>query len=91
MKSRDLHFEKTARNDYIYWRKADRKIFEKINFLIEQTLKNPFSGLGKPEALKGELSGFWSRRISGEHRLVYMVEDDKIIIAQCRYHYAKKS
>ena len=66
-----------------------KKIFKKILSLLKDTQKNPFSGLGKPEALKHELQGYWSKRINQEHRLVYQVEDDSVIILSCRYHYDK--
>ncbi len=73
--------------DYLWWRKTNDKIFQCINRLIENTRQAPFAGLGKPEPLKHELSGYWSRRITDEHRLVYKIDHDRIIIAQCRYHY----
>jgi toxin YoeB len=73
--------------DYIYWQNTDRKILKKINELIRDSLRTPFEGIGKPEPLKGNLSGCWSRRIDSEHRLVYKVYDDRIHILQCRYHY----
>ena len=80
-----------AWEDYQYWRAADEKIFRSINDLINDTRKTPFKGLGKPEPLKYGLKGWWSRRITGEHRLVYRVsgkgKDQKLEIAQCRYHY----
>ena len=74
--------------DYLYWQDTDRDILRKINELIRDTLRNPFSGIGKPEPLKGNLKGWWSRRITQEHRLVYRVESDILIIMQCRFHYA---
>jgi toxin YoeB len=74
--------------DYIYWQNADRHILRKINELIRDALRSPFSGTGKPEPLKGNLKGWWSRRITQEHRLVYRVEGDILIIMQCPFHYA---
>jgi toxin YoeB len=65
----------------------DAKLLKRLNGLIEECTRTPFSGTGRPEALKSDLSGFWSRRISGEHRLVYGVEDENLLIIQCRYHY----
>lgn len=80
-----------AWEDYQYWRAADEKVFRSINDLINDVQKTPFQGLGKPEPLKYDLKGWWSRRITGEHRLVYRVsgkgKDQKLEIAQCRYHY----
>ncbi len=77
--------------DYLYWCGNDRDAHSRVNQLIEDARRTPFSGLGKPEPLKGTLRGFWSRRITGEHRLVYTVEGQgdaqRIIVAQCRYHY----
>lgn len=80
-----------AWEDYQYWRSADEKVFRSINDLIGDIRKTPFKGLGKPEPLKFGFRGWWSRRITGEHRLVYRVsgkgDDQKLEIAQCRYHY----
>jgi toxin YoeB len=76
-----------AWEDYLWWRKTDGKIFQRINRLIENTRQTPFSGLGKPEPLKHELSEYWSRRITDEHRLVYKVARQRLFIAQCRYHH----
>lgn len=73
--------------DYLYWQETDRKIVQKINELIRDTSRNPFTGIGKPEPLKGDLKGWWSRRITQEHRLVYRVEGQVFIIMQCRFHY----
>lgn len=86
-----VHFTDHGWNDYLYWSRHDADIHARINDLIENARKTPFTGLGKPEPLKGALADFWSRRITGEHRLVYAVggkgEAQRIIIAQCRYHY----
>lgn len=76
-----------AWEDYVWWQKTNSKIFQRINRLIENAQQTPFHGPGKPEPLKHELSGYWSRRITDEHRLVYRVMDDRLVIAQCRYHY----
>lgn len=80
-----------AWDDYLYWQTADRDILEKLNGLIKECMRTPFTGTGKPEPLKGELKGFWSRRITREHRLVYFVEGQgpkqMLEIASCRYHY----
>lgn len=82
-----LIFSDHAWEDYIYWQKTDKKILRRINILIKETKRNPFEGVGKPEPLKHALSGYWSRRINDEHRFVYKVSDDSILIAQLRYHY----
>lgn len=73
--------------DYLFWQQNDKKILKRINELLKDIQREPFSGIGKPEALKYELSGCYSRRIDHEHRLVYMVDDDTIIVISCRYHY----
>ncbi len=73
--------------DYLYWQKTDKKILTKINDLLKDIARNPFSGKGKPEPLKYKYSGFWSRRIDGEHRLIYQATDDAILIAKYRFHY----
>ena len=82
-----LNFHKNAWEDYLYWQKTDKKNLKKINELIKDIMRNPYEGIGKPEPLKGDLSGFYSRRIDSEHRLVYTIIDDDIVIVQCRYHY----
>ncbi|MCL2809369.1 MAG: Txe/YoeB family addiction module toxin [Treponema sp.] len=87
-KSRRLiGFEETAFADYLQWAEEDKKIFKKINALITEIKRTPFKGTGKPEPLKGNWSGYWSRRITLEHRLVYKVLSNQIIIASCKYHY----
>ena len=73
--------------DYLYWQKTNLKIAIKINALLKDIARNPYSGLGKPEPLKYKYKGFWSRRIDGEHRLIYQVKGDEILIAKCRFHY----
>jgi len=82
-----LVFADEAWEDYLNWQKQDRKMVERINKLIRETQRDPFSGMGKPEPLKHALSGFWSRRITDEHRMVYRVEGDQLQIAQLRFHY----
>lgn len=83
-------WEKTAWEDYLYWQAEDKKVVKKINRLIQEISRHPFEGTGKPEPLKNQLSGYWSRRISAKDRLVYKVTEDKTIyIAYCRYHYKK--
>lgn len=82
-----LIFAEEAWEDYLCWQKQDRRMVERINKLIRETQREPFEGVGKPEALKHALSGFWSRRITDEHRMVYRVEGDDLLIAQLRFHY----
>lgn len=82
-----LIFSEKAWEDYLYWQKVDKQILKKINTLIKDIQREPFEGIGKPEPLKYELSGFWSRRITDEHRLIYEVDENSIAIASCRYHY----
>jgi toxin YoeB len=80
-------FRDQAWKDYLYWQQTDKKILKRINILIKDIQRDPFTGLGKPEQLKHQLTGFWSRRITDEHRLVYTFSNDELIIVQCRYHY----
>lgn len=80
-------FMTEAWEDYLYWQQNDKAMLKKLNALIKEAMRTPFEGTGKPEALKENLKGFWSRRINLEHRLVYKVENDAIHILQCRYHY----
>jgi len=80
-------FHSHAWTDYLYWQKADRQKLKRINELIRAIQRDPYQGIGKPEPLRGNWSGFWSRRIDRQHRLVYAVENDKLLIAQCRFHY----
>ena len=82
-----LLFADEAREDYLYWQKQDRRMVERINKLIRETQREPFTGVGKPEALKHALSGYWSRRITDEHRMVYRIEGNTLLIAQLRFHY----
>lgn len=83
----DVLFTEDAWTDYLYWQKTDKKIIKRINLLIKDITRTPYDGIGKPESLKHELSGKWSRRINDEHRLVYQVKDGKLIVYMCRYHY----
>ena len=76
-----------AWEEYLFWQGADPKVLGRINELLREALRTPFSGIGKPERLKYDLAGCWSRRINAEHRLVYQVRDDMLIVVQCRYHY----
>ena len=76
-----------AWDDYLYWQQTDRKVLKRINDIIKDMKRNPFEGIGKPEPLKHQWSGYWSRRVTEEHRIVYKVESDHPYIAQCRYHY----
>lgn len=82
-----LVFAEKAWEDYLYWQKTDKKTLKRINLLIKDITREPFEGIGKPEPLKHALSGYWSRRISDEHRIVYKVQDNSLLIAQLRYHY----
>jgi len=87
--SRLLAWTDEARSDYVYWQGQDRKTLKRINQLIIESLRTPFDGIGKPEALRENLSGFWSRRIDETNRLVYVVDDNYLTVISCRYHYAK--
>ncbi len=82
-----LLFSEHAWEDYLYWQRHDRKTVKRINELIRAIQRDPFEGIGKPEPLRYGLSGYWSRRISTEHRIVYKIEEDTVLIAQLRYHY----
>jgi len=82
-------FTDEAWKDYVYWFENDKKQLKKINNLIKEIDRTPFEGIGKPEALKYDMKGYWSRRIDHEHRLVYKVDDDSIIFIAFRYHYEK--
>jgi len=87
MPGKIIQWDIDAWNDYIYWQTQDRKTLKRINLLIKDISRSPFEGLGKPEPLKGTLTGFWSRRIDEENRLVYVVEEKVIILISCRGHY----
>ena len=82
-----LVFSDEAWEDYLYWQKHNKRMVERINKLILETKRDSFNGIGKPEALKHALSGFWSRRITDEHRMIYRVDADDLLIAQLRHHY----
>lgn len=83
-----LVFTPNSWEDYLHWRKTDRAVLKRVNTLIEATMRDPFAGIGKPEQLKHVLAGAWSRRVTEEHRLVYKVDgDDLIVLLQGRYHY----
>ena len=82
-----LIFADAAWDDYLYWQQQDRRMVERINKLIKEAQREPFAGIGKPEPLKHALAGYWSRRITDEHRMVYRIDGDSMLIAQLRYHY----
>ena len=84
---RIIAFQQSAFEQYNEWALSDKKTFERLKRLIAETARTPFAGIGKPEPLKRELKGYWSRRITDEQRLVYRVTDDQLIIASCKYHY----
>jgi toxin YoeB len=86
---RVLTFTPAAWADYVYWQGQDRKTLKRINMLINEAARNPFEGIGKPEALRGDLSGFWSRRIDDTNRLVYEATDNELRIVACRFHYGE--
>ncbi|MCK5208223.1 MAG: Txe/YoeB family addiction module toxin [Cyclobacteriaceae bacterium] len=83
----DIIFLTPGWEDYLYWQKSDKKMLKKVNELIRQCQRTPFEGIGKPELLRGNLSGWWSRRINQEHRLVYRIDNRSLFILQCRKHY----
>ena len=80
-------FSSQAGEDYLHWQQTDRKLLKRINELIKEVVRTPFEGTGKPEPLRHALGGYWSRSINDEHRLIYKVEGDSVLIAQARYHY----
>ena len=82
-----LIFAEAAWDDYLYWQQKDKRTVERINKLVKEVVRETFTGIGKPEPLKHALSGYWSRRITDEHRMVYRVDGDALLIAQLRYHY----
>jgi len=83
----ELLWQTNAWEDYCYWQKQDKKILERVNELIKDCLRSPFKGIGKPEPLKGNYAGCWSRRITQEHRLIYKINERRLHILQFRYHY----
>ncbi len=82
-----ISFRERAWQDYLYWQETDKQILKRINVLIKDIQRSPSAGIGKPEPLKHQFSGFWSRRINDEHRLVYTFVEAELVIIQCRYHY----
>ena len=84
-----LAWTKEAWSDYLYWQTQDKRTLKRINKLLADALRNPFAGIGKPEPLKENLAGFWSRRINETHHLVYAVDDNRLTVISCRYHYEK--
>ena len=82
-----LVFDEQAWQDYLHWQAVDPKLLARLNGLIRECTRTPFAGTGKPEPLRGALSGWWSRRLTQEHRLVYRLSGDSLLMAQCRYHY----
>ena len=80
-------FSDEAWEDYLYWQQQDKRMVERINKLIKEVQREPFAGIGKPEPLKHALAGYWSRRITDEHRMVYKIDGESVLIAQLRYHY----
>jgi toxin YoeB len=82
-----LIFAEQAWADYLYWQKVDAKLVERINVLVKEIMRQPFTGIGKPEPLRHALSGYWSRRINDEHRIVYKIDGGALLIAQLRFHY----
>ena len=87
MQKRTIQWDYDAWEEYLFWQTQDKKTLKRINQLIKDIRRNPFEGIGKPEPLKGNLAGFWSRRIDEKHRLVYAVEEDSVLIFSCRGHY----
>ncbi|MCX5883664.1 MAG: Txe/YoeB family addiction module toxin [Deltaproteobacteria bacterium] len=83
----NLIFSEQAWEDYLFWQQTDRKILKRINKLIKEICRTPYDGIGKPEPLKHGLSGYWSRRINDEHRIVYKIDKDALFVAQLKYHY----
>ena len=86
---KQITFEGSAFQEFVEWAEQDKQTYQRIIALIKETVRQPFSGIGKPEPLKHQLKGYWSRRINKEHRLVYKVTENAIIIISCKYHYAE--
>ncbi len=84
---RQISWDPDAWSDYLYWQQTDKQLLKRVDELIKDCLRSPFDGIGKPEALKANLRGYWSRRINDAHRLVYKVDDEQLVIIQCRFHY----
>jgi len=87
---RNLKFSAASWEDYLHWQESDKKVLRRVNELLKDCLRSPFAGIGKPEPLKGNLSGWWSRRITEVDRLVYRPEGDDLLVAALRYHYSAK-
>ena len=85
-----ISFVERSWNEYNSWQEDDKKVYKKLQKLIKEIMRDPFDGIGKPEPLKNNLAGYWSRRITDEHRLVYKVEQNQLIIISCKYHYDEK-
>lgn len=85
-----LTWDADAWDDYVYWQTTDKTVLKKINKLLKDMMRDPFTGIGKPEPLVGNLSGFWSRRIDEKNRIVYAISEDALVIIECRTHYGKK-
>lgn len=85
--SRAIKFVPHAWEDYVYWQSQDKKTLKRINALLQEMVRHPFEGTGKPEPLLGNLAGYWSRRIDPTHRLVYRASDEDVVVIACRYHY----
>jgi len=89
-----LLWSETAWEDYLYWQQSDRDILRRINAPVQEIRRNPFKGIGKPEPLRGDLAGWWSRRITGDHRIVYRIrgsgDEQRLEIVACRYHYSPR-
>jgi toxin YoeB len=83
----EIVWQENAWEDYLYWQMNDKQKLKRINEIIKDCQRNKFEGIGKPEPLKGNLSGMWSRRIDNEHRLVYKIQDNRLHVVQCRFHY----
>jgi toxin YoeB len=83
-------FVEESWDDYLYWQQTDKKLLQRINRLLKDIARDPFSGIGKPEPLRSKYSGYWSRRIDDKHRLIYKVRQNEILIAKCRFHYDDK-
>lgn len=84
-----LVFAEQVWEDYLYWQQTDKKVLRRIHELIKDTIRNHFDGIGKPEPLRHALAGYWSRRITDEHRMIYKIENEALLMAQLRYHYDK--
>ncbi|MGB5593464.1 MAG: Txe/YoeB family addiction module toxin [Crocosphaera sp.] len=84
-----ITFTEAAWSDYLWLQENEKKLLKKVNLLVKDIMRNPFGGIGKPEPLKANLSGYWSRRINSEHRLVYEISEEELIIISCRFHYQK--